>query len=105
MVPGLALQVTQTLGHAVTRSWVLRAVLNGRRRALGLGPYPAVTLAQAREKAAQLHFEFRDPETRQRLSAIVRPLRFSKAPAPPPTMTFEVAALQFIEERRARWTS
>jgi integrase len=103
MVPGLALQVTQTLGHPLTRSWVLRAVLDGRRRALGLGPYPAVTLAQAREKAAQLHFELRDPQTLQSLSTVIRPRRFSKAPVAPPTMTFEVAALQFIEERRASW--
>jgi hypothetical protein len=54
------------------------------RGALGYGPNPAVTLAQAREKAAQLHFELRDPETRQRLSNIVRPRRLSKAPAPRP---------------------
>ena len=33
------------------RSWVLRYQLNGRRRDMGLGPYPEVTLAVAREKA------------------------------------------------------
>src|SRR6476661_5373482 len=33
------------------RSWVLRYQLNGRRRDMGLGPYPEVTLSTAREKA------------------------------------------------------
>jgi hypothetical protein len=30
------------------RSWVLRYQLKGRRRDMGLGPYPEVTLAEAR---------------------------------------------------------
>lgn len=33
------------------KSWVLRMQHNGRRRDMGLGPYPEVTLAMAREKA------------------------------------------------------
>jgi len=33
------------------RSWVLRYQLSGRRRDMGLGPYPEVTLSAAREKA------------------------------------------------------
>ncbi len=35
------------------RSWVLRAVQAGKRKRIGLGRYPAVGLAQAREKAAE----------------------------------------------------
>lgn len=35
------------------RSWVLRAVHGGKRKRIGLGRYPAVGLAQAREKAAE----------------------------------------------------
>lgn len=31
-----------------SRSWVLRIVVQGRRRDIGLGPYPAVSLAKAR---------------------------------------------------------
>ena len=34
------------------KSWVLRYMLNGRARAMGLGGYPDITLAAAREKAA-----------------------------------------------------
>ena len=33
------------------RSWVQRLTINGKRRDIGLGPYPLVTLAAARELA------------------------------------------------------
>lgn len=33
------------------KSWVQRVVVDGRRRNLGLGPYPVVSLAQARQRA------------------------------------------------------
>src|SRR3954447_16915689 len=36
-----------------SRSWLLRYQLAGRRRDMGLGPYPEITLARAREKALQ----------------------------------------------------
>ena len=35
------------------RSWILRYQLHGRRRDMGLGPYPEITLARAREKALE----------------------------------------------------
>jgi hypothetical protein len=44
------LQVTEGEG----RSWVLRCSVVGRRRDLGLGSYPTVTLAQARERARMI---------------------------------------------------
>ena len=46
-VRGLAISVA-TGG---SRSWILRYQLAGRRRELGLGSYPSVTLANAREAA------------------------------------------------------
>jgi integrase len=46
-VDGLALQVTDS-GH---RSWVLRLMAGGKRREMGLGSFPSVTLADAREVA------------------------------------------------------
>lgn len=49
-VPGLLLQVTNGVG----RSWVLRVRVGGKRRAFGLGSFPAVSLAQARAKASEL---------------------------------------------------
>lgn len=47
---GLYLQVRQGT-HGLTRSWVYRYSTAGKQTWLGLGPYPLVTLAQAREKA------------------------------------------------------
>lgn len=48
-VAGLYLKVSP----AGARSWVLRVVVAGKRRDAGLGGFPDVTLAQAREKARQ----------------------------------------------------
>jgi len=48
-VDGLQLQITPT----GARSWVLRLVVAGTRRNIGLGSYPTVSLAQAREAARE----------------------------------------------------
>ncbi|SAK77780.1 phage integrase [Caballeronia arationis] len=45
---GLILQVTPS----GSKSWLYCYGLHGRKREMGLGPFPAITLAQAREKAA-----------------------------------------------------
>ena len=37
---------------AGSKAWVMRAVIEGRRRDIGLGGYPAVSLAKARERAS-----------------------------------------------------
>ncbi|MBE7159054.1 MAG: integrase arm-type DNA-binding domain-containing protein, partial [Rhodospirillales bacterium] len=47
---GLHLRVTS--GH---RGWVLRVLVGEKRRDLGLGPYPEIGLAEAREKARDVH--------------------------------------------------
>lgn len=46
---GLYLQVTA----AGAKSWIFRFALVGRRREMGLGAYPAISLAAAREEAAR----------------------------------------------------
>lgn len=48
-VAGLRLQITL----AGTKSWVLRTTVGDRRRVIGLGPYPEVSLAEARDKARE----------------------------------------------------
>jgi integrase len=48
-VAGLYLQVTPNGG----KTWVLRAALAGKRAEMGLGGFPTVTLAQARERARE----------------------------------------------------
>ena len=39
------------INDANARSWVLRIMVGDKRRHIGLGGYPDVTLAQARDKA------------------------------------------------------
>ena len=36
-----------------SKSWVFRFQLDGRRRDMGLGPYPDISLAEARGRAAE----------------------------------------------------
>lgn len=48
-VSGLLLQITPSGG----RSWLLRAQVGAKRRSIGLGGYPDVGLAQARERARE----------------------------------------------------
>lgn len=48
-VAGLHLQITPT----GARSWILRAMVAGKRTSMGLGSFPSVTLAQARERARE----------------------------------------------------
>lgn len=48
-VAGLALQVLPTGG----RTWVLRVMVGSRRRDMGLGGFPDVTLAGAKEAARE----------------------------------------------------
>lgn len=67
-VSGLYLYVNEAQG----RSWVLRAVIGGKRKHLGLGGYPSVTLAQARERAR---------EARQQVVKGIDPIHERKAAA------------------------
>ena len=49
--PGLILRVR----GPNARNWIVRVTVNSRRRRLGLGRYPVVTLATARQKATDAH--------------------------------------------------
>ena len=50
---GLALLVKPTTTGGLSKSWVQRVRINGRSTNIGLGPYPLVPLAQARESAIE----------------------------------------------------
>src|SRR4051812_4912085 len=74
-----------------SRSWVLRYQINGRRRDMGLGPYPEISLARAREKALEaraLVKEGRDPLAER---------------ARVPALTFKAAAEALIDSKRPGW--
>ena len=48
-VAGLLMQVSNN----GAQSWLLRVRVGSKRREIGLGPFPEVSLAKAREKAAE----------------------------------------------------
>jgi integrase len=97
-VPGLQLQVSPT-GY---RSWVLRYAIGQTRRAMGLGSYPGVTLAQAHTKARAVREKFDqgiDPIA-ERLEA-----KSALAAAVASTMTFSKAAGAYIEAHASGWAN
>lgn len=97
-VPGLALQVMPS----GSRSWTLRFTLGGRRRDMGLGTYPAVTLAQAREKGRQAREQLDaglDPIAERRKARSALLAQAAKA------VTFEDAARTLIDAKSPEWRS
>lgn len=95
---GLLLEVS-AMG---SRSWLLRVQRDGKRHDLGLGPYPEVTLAAARDKALA---------RRRSILGGEAPLAHRNAPK---ALTFEATVKALIESKgpgwrnnkhRAQWTS
>jgi integrase len=97
-VAGLALQVLPSGG----RSWVLRATIGDRRREMGLGGYPDVTLAKARENAR---------EARDMIRRGVDPIETAKAArsalraSAARVITFKEAAEAYMTSQEAGWKS
>lgn len=95
-VSGLALHISRT----GARSWILRAMVGGKRRDMGLGAYPEITLARAKEIAAEKRQQVRDgidPVTAKReLQASLRANQAS-------FITFEQAAEQYIAAHEKSW--
>ena len=95
-VAGLALNV-QPSG---ARSWVLRLMIAGKRRELGLGGFPDVTLADVRRRAR---------EEREKVSKGIDPVAEKQAAAASlkeerdRAITFEVAAKKYIEAHESTW--
>ena len=85
---GLALQVSAS----GSRSWVFMWKSDGKRTVMGLGAYPTVSLAEAREKAATC---------RKLVAAGVNPLAESRKEATP---TFREVVDRFLDAQRlASW--
>lgn len=95
-VPGLSLQISAT----GARSWILRVKVGNKRRDMGLGAYPAVTLAQAHQKAREARESIdqgNDPIlTRERLQSQLRAAQMS-------AVNFEDAAREFIRIKSPEW--
>ena len=83
---GLYLKVSR----AGARSWIQRVTVAGRRRDLGLGRFPAIGLAQAREAAAK---------HRSLIAAGADPIAEKRKAAVP---TFRAAAERTFEANKPR---
>ena len=81
------------ISKAGRKSWVLRITIDGRRRDLGLGGFPSVSLALAREKAV---------ENRAAVAEGRDPLADKHSPTMP---TFREAAGATHEANRPRWSN
>ena len=73
------------------KSWVQRITIDGRRRDIGVGGYPTVSLAQARERAA---------DNRESIGNGKDPVAETRKPAFP---TFSEAARAVHEANKPRW--
>ena len=76
-----------------SKSWVQRLTINGRRCELGLGGWPVVSLADARERAM---------DNRRLVRAGRDPLAEKRRVRVP---TFRVATKGFLETHRRRWSA
>ena len=84
---GLHLFISKTGG----KSWVQRMTIGGRRRDIGLGGYPAVSLSQARNRAS---------DNREAVGNGKDPVAEKRRPAMP---TFREAAYAVHEANKPRW--
>jgi integrase len=95
-VTGLAVNVS----GCGSRSWVLRYTVNGRRRDKGLGGYPDVTLAQAKELARAARAQLRqgiDPVD------VGRAARSNMISTQAITLNFGQAATKYIDTHEDTW--
>jgi integrase len=85
-----------------SKSWVFRYRSGRKQTDLGLGPYPDVTLADAREKALALRrqrLDGRDPITERRANRQQAALERAR------TITFRQATQQYYAAHRDGWRS
>lgn len=95
-VAGLGLKVSPT----GTRAWVLRVMVGAKRREIGLGAYPDVTLAGAHEKARAVRLQIEggiDPIAER------REIKARLIAEQTEGMTFRQCAAGYIKAHREGW--
>jgi integrase len=93
---GLYLRVSET----GTKSWVFRFQLDGKRRDMGLGPFPDISLAQARARATEhrkQRYDGIDPLEAKAAQRQAQRLSVAKG------RTFREVAEEFIGRNEAGW--
>jgi hypothetical protein len=97
---GLYLQISSHKNR--TKAWIFRFGFDKRTRDMGLGPYPRITLKQAREfadkHAALIQLGIDPIEERRRLKKASNQKRASQ-------ISFEQAARKLIEIKSKEWTN
>jgi len=103
-VAGLLLQVRKPTkeGAQMPRSWILRVKVGEQRQPIGLGSYPQVSLAAAREQAAKLVIEARQGVN---LKAKKRAHRSSLLSAVAKNKTFKECAESYMDAHSSDYTS
>jgi integrase len=103
-VAGLLLQVRKPTneGAQIPRSWILRVKVGEQRQPIGLGSYPQVSLAAAREQAAKLVVEAKQGVN---LKAKKRALRSSLLSAAAKNKTFKECAEAYMDAHSSDYTS
>lgn len=96
----LYLQVADVDGKGPTKSWVLRYMMDGRARKMGLGSINDFSLAEARERARQARQQLADgiDPIEARLAA-----RDAARKETAESITFKAAAEKFLEVHEAGW--
>jgi len=98
LVPGLLLQISES----GAKSWVLRYMLHGKERMLGIGPVKAFNLKEARERARaarQLLADGVDPLDVKRQRRTEATLAAAKK------LTFREAAQRYFDQHEKKWTN
>ena len=103
-VAGLLLQLRKPTkeGAQMPRSWILRVKVGEQRQPIGLGSYPQVSLAVAREQAAKLVVEAKQGVN---LKAKKRALRSSLLSAAAKNKTFKECAEAYMDAHSSDYTS
>jgi integrase len=79
---------------ATRKNWVLRYMINGQSRDMGLGSFPDVSLADARSNAAEAQAQIR---------AGIDPIESRRVPPPPEDRSFRAVAAELIEDKKIGW--
>jgi integrase len=93
---GLYLRVSPT----GAKSWVFRFQLDGKRRDMGLGPYPDISLAEARRRATEhrkLRHDGIDPLEAKKAERKAQRLSVARS------RTFRETAEEFVSRNEASW--
>lgn len=103
-VAGLLLQVRNPSkkGAQMPRSWILRVKVGDQRQPIGLGPYPQVSLATARDQAAKLVMEAKQGVN---LKAKKRSQRSSLLSAAAKNKTFKECAEAYMDAHSSDYTN